>query len=63
MIKKIRPLPMLLGLIFTTAGLSYLFWGMDIVPDNVMPIVGYLDDAFVMIGLWILFKKAQKKLK
>jgi len=64
MIKKnIKPLHIILGIIFSAAGLYYLFLGIDILPDNTMPVVGYLDDAAVMFALWVMFKRAQKKLK
>lgn len=37
--------------------LAYLFWPVDLVPDFVVPIAGYLDDAtLVWLSLRWLFK-------
>lgn len=60
---NIKPLPIVLGIVFAAAGLNYLFLGLDLVPDGFMTVIGYLDDAVVMVVLWILFKKAQKRVR
>lgn len=59
---KIKPLHILLGALFAAAGLTYLFIGLDIFPDAAVPVLGFIDDAFVMFALWILFQRAKKKL-
>ena len=61
--KDIKPLPIVLGIVFTAVGLSYLFWGLDLIPDGKMGVIGYLDDAAVMIALWVMFARAKKKIK
>lgn len=33
--------------IFMTIALSYLFWSVDVIPDALGPVVGFLDDAIV----------------
>jgi len=63
MAKDIKPLPLVMGILFTAVGLAYLFWGLDLLPDATMGLVAYLDDATVMVGLWILFSRLKKKLK
>ena len=59
--KKSKPVLFLLGLIFTTAGLGYLFLGLDLIPDNSMFFFGFLDDAAVMLALWVFYKRLKKK--
>ena len=56
-----KPVLFLLGLIFTTAGLGYLFLGLDIIPDTSVLFLGFLDDAAIMVALWVLYKRVKKK--
>ena len=60
--KKMNIMQIILGILFTAAGLTYLALGADLVPDASMTVVGFMDDAVVMFVLWILFKRAQKKM-
>lgn len=60
---KMNPLQIVLGIVFTAAGLAYLFLGLDLIPDSYLMIVGFLDDAVVMLILWWLFARSKKWIK
>lgn len=56
-----RYMKIILGLAIIAAGLTYLGWGLDLIPDTLMW-VGYIDDAaVVLLGGWLLFRMYAKK--
>jgi uncharacterized membrane protein YkvA (DUF1232 family) len=61
--ERYNPLAIVMGAVFAAVGLAYLFWGLDLLPDSTMLIVGYLDDAVVMIALYALFWKFTRTMK
>ncbi len=60
---KMNPLQIVLGIVFAAAGMTYLFMGLDLIPDTYLLVVGFLDDAVVMLLLWWIFKKSKKWIK
>lgn len=60
--KEIKLLPIVMGIVFTAVGLTYLLSGFNIIP-NTIPIIGFLDDGFVIIGLWLIFARLKKAMK
>ena len=51
-----------LGLI--AAGLAYLTWTFDFIPDGAVPVIGYLDDAMLlMAAAWFIRDDIKEILK
>ena len=50
------------AVIAITAGLVYLFFAADLIPDNI-PIVGFLDDVIVGMVIYAVWKAVSKFLE
>lgn len=60
-IKVLRLGKFLLSILLMVLGLAYLFTSLDIIPDKIIPVIGYIDDAGVLILLYFLYRRAVKK--
>ena len=46
---------LLKALIFLSLGLTYLFWSFDVLHDTLLPVIGWTDDAIVLlIVAWVI---------
>ena len=39
----------LITLTFFAAAFAYLFWSIDIIPDRIGPVIGWIDDAIIFV--------------
>lgn len=51
----------IMAIFLIVLGLIYLFLSLDLIPDKVLPVIGYLDDAGVILLLYFLYRRAVKK--